>query len=121
MKVKIYAAAAAGLTALALLAGCHGSSSASSTTGARTHATLGALASGADPYLSEAATLVQPCLTATHLVTVRSCIEGKVSQPKRAALKKCLVDDVVGTVGRQGASVKFKMSAETCVATALRS
>jgi hypothetical protein len=120
VKVKIYAATAAGLTALALLAGCHGGSGAGSTTGAGTHATLGALASGADPYLTEAATLIQPCLAATHLATAKSCIEGKVPQPKRAALRVCLLDDVAGSVGKHGASAKFKAGAATCAATALR-
>lgn len=121
--VKAFTYAAAGIALAVTVLGCgstSGGSSAASTAGSSASAGMGAIAAGADPYLTEAVTLIQPCLAATHLATAKSCIEGKVPPTKRDALKKCLADDVAGSVGTHGATAKFRSGAQACTATALR-
>lgn len=66
--------------------------------------------------------LVQSCLTATHIATFKSCVEGKVPVAKRAALKQCLAKDVAAIPGVHASAAKkaLKDGAQACAATALK-
>jgi hypothetical protein len=101
---------------VAAAAGCGSHSSAGST--ARAAATSTAVT--ADEQA--AARLVQPCVTAAHIATAKSCIEGKVPPAKRAALKACLASDVAAIPGVHATAARqaFKDGAQACVAAALQ-
>jgi len=118
VKVFIYAAAAA-LAASAAVGGCHGSTSTGSTS---SHARAVASSTAVRADEQAAAKLIQPCLTAAHFVTAKSCIEGKVPAAKRAALRQCLAKDVASIPGVHASAAKqaFKQGAQACVATALQ-
>jgi len=60
-------------------------------------------------------------MTAVHVATAKSCIEGKVPPAKRAALRACLAADAAATVGHPGGKARFEAGAQACVAKALAS
>jgi hypothetical protein len=119
VRTTIFTAAAAGVMTLALLAGCHSGSSAGSTS---SHARAVASSTAVRADEQAAVKLVQSCLTATHIATFKSCVEGKVPPAKRAALKQCLARDVAAIPGLHAAAAKkaLKDGAQACVATALK-
>lgn len=109
--------AVAVVLAASVAAGC-GSHSGSTSSHARAVASSTALRADEQAAVK----LVQSCLTATHIATFKSCVEGKVPAAKRSALKQCLAKDVASIPGVHASAAKqaLKDGAQACVATALK-
>jgi hypothetical protein len=113
--------AAAVVLAASVAAGC-GSHSGSGAGSTSSHARAVASSTAVRADEQAAVKLVQSCLTATHIATFKSCVEGKVPAAKRTALKQCLAKDVAAIPGLHAAAAKkaLKDGAQACVATALK-
>lgn len=113
--------AVAVVLAASVAAGC-GSHSGGSAGSTSSHARAVASSTALRADEQAAVKLVQSCLTATHIATFKSCVEGKVPAAKRAALKQCLAKDVASIPGVHASAAKqaLKDGAQACAATALK-
>lgn len=118
MKKALFTIAVIAAVATSATACSHGSSSAGP---AISHGAIASVA--ANPTVKadeqEAARLVQSCVSASSILGIKSCLEGKVSKDKRKAYGACLATAAAGVVGKSGAKVLFEAAAQDCTRKAL--
>lgn len=114
MKKTIIYPAALALAAVLAASGCSGHSS-------HPDASISSLAANPVVKADEqaAASLIRTCTSAAHVAQVKSCLEARVSKPRRTALSQCLAKDAAAVLGRASAKARFEAGAQSCVATAL--